>query len=220
MLYCHRWHRPAVLSEEGFARVVSDAQLIVGALVDHGVLLCGPDSEGEPVLDPDLIALNGDRGCGHPVDYRIYRTWPADHAGGIADPGENVSVARHGDTTLISMRACNGNCASHGLFLPRVLDLRYAEPAAHGFYAGECATQFKPYDLAVTAILLSLKHRLGDAVRIFSGGTTSHFWDARLLCFMLFGFGLRYEIVAGELVQKPHHRAETNSGENNNTNVP
>jgi len=213
--YSHRWHRPAVLASEPFNRVVADARIIVEALEKGGVRLCGPDGEEEPSLNSDIIALSGNHACGHAVNYRICRTRPADHAGGIAEPEQDVSLGPHGDTTLISMRACNGSCAYQGLYFSRTLDLKYADRVGADLFSGECATQFLPYDLCVTAILLSAKYHLRDTVRIFTDGTSAHFFDAQILCVQLLDFGFEFEIIAGEFVRKFSYCAENNIGENN-----
>jgi hypothetical protein len=50
----------------------------------------------------------------------------------------------------------------------------------------------------VTAALMRLKERLGDAIRIYSDGDNHAFEDAKILCRELFGWPERFELESEE----------------------
>ncbi|MGH9440599.1 MAG: hypothetical protein ACRD22_22730 [Terriglobia bacterium] len=47
----------------------------------------------------------------------------------------------------------------------------------------------KPYDLAITAALLIAKHHWGENIKITSGGSDAQWWDAKLTCQRVLGYG-------------------------------
>ena len=48
-------------------------------------------------------------------------------------------------------------------------------------------TAHRPYDIAVTACLVIIKHHLGDEIQVKSDGDDSQWFDAKLMC--CHGFG-------------------------------
>jgi hypothetical protein len=61
--------------------------------------------------------------------------------------------------------------------------------------SGWCKTAFKPYDVAVTAALLIAKHHCGEKIEITSCGSDVHWWDAKLICQRILGYGASFRFV-------------------------
>jgi len=60
--------------------------------------------------------------------------------------------------------------------------------------AGFCKTARKPYDLAVTAALIILKHHLREMITIGSDEVTAHFRPAMNLCQEILGYGEEFRL--------------------------
>lgn len=71
----------------------------------------------------------------------------------------------------------------------RVIDDPSREIKRYGLYHSYCKTGGLPYDLAVTAALLVLKHYLGDQIVIVSDGGNAEWDAAKALCYKTFGWG-------------------------------
>ena len=74
--------------------------------------------------------------------------------------------------------------------------------------AGFCKTARKPYDLAVTAALIILKHHLRESLTIGSDEATAHFRPAMNLCQEILGYGEEFRLDwtlrgAGDLLEYP-----------------
>ena len=91
-------------------------------------------------------------------------------------------------------RACGGNCSRDPFIVDRKYMARDWERQEHGGYFCGCETDFKPYDLVVTAVMIRMKERLGDDFKITSDGDEHAFADAHRLCRELFGFPSRFEL--------------------------
>jgi len=66
-----------------------------------------------------------------------------------------------------------------------------------------CKTRHRPYDLAVTAILIAAKRRFGDVFTVTSDGDDPEWADGRELCRTVLGFGSEYAIIDRWLVRRP-----------------
>ena len=85
-------------------------------------------------------------------------SWPAKNAHGIGDN------ARLGGT--LPYRTCNGDCSYESVWFERCQKAAVMDGMAGGF----CKTAFRPYDLAVTAFLMIVKHHLGSEVQVQTDG--------------------------------------------------
>lgn len=98
--------------------------------------------------------------------------------------------------TILGSRCCDGSCNDEPFVLERVLVPDEDSNWEEGLVTAHCRTSFRPYDWAVTCVLLSLKFHFGDAVRVYSHGSDQHWADAKMLCFARLGYGFEYEVGA------------------------
>lgn len=204
MGYSHYYYRPEKLDAKTFKLFVADTRIIVAALTEHGIRLAGPDGTGEPILKPSLISLNGKEDCGHAKNTSIVIPWPTPDAGGVAEAGQDATAGDWFAGVMLQTRVCNGSCDYESFIIPRVLkpDSSWQEADEKGQYFDCCKTAFRPYDLAVIAILIAFKKHFGDAVKVSSDGTDAQWFDGKLLSHQLLGFGLRFGIEEGDLILK------------------
>ena len=94
-------------------------------------------------------------------------------------------------------RACDGDCSYETFCLER--RQKDGQLEKDGRIFNFCKTAFRPYDIAVTACLLIAKHVLQDEIIVRTDGDDSGWFDAKMLCQSLFGYGLEYEVVEGEI---------------------
>ncbi|HZQ54076.1 MAG TPA: DUF4351 domain-containing protein [Bryobacteraceae bacterium] len=107
--------------------------------------------------------------------------FPTKYACGI----DSSATTRFIDTPLMTFatkRRCDGQCCHEDFLLGKY------EP-------GRCKTAFKPYDVAVTAALLIAKHHYGAGIKITSCGSDMQWWDARLICQRVLGYGNSFRFV-------------------------
>ncbi len=194
MSYGHSWHRPRALDARLFQRVVQDARVVARALREHDAPLAGPGGKGEPVFDLQCITFNGQRNCPHAVNPSIRQPWPDPDASGVAHDDEDPVLGVWSGATILASRACEGRCDHDTFVLERVLPEHAVSYRLDGLLSGYCRTNFKPYDLGVTCVLLVLKHHLGDEVKVHSEGLDAQWADAELLCFSRVGYGPEYEM--------------------------
>lgn len=203
MGYTHYWDRigSADYDAGAFAQAVADFRALLAPLAAAGITVRGPLGEGDPVLTEEEIAFNGDAQCGHPVDSLVVIPWPTPDAGGVRTAGQEAVVGSWFAGSLLRARQCDGDCSYETFGI-----LRAAGADDWGF----CKTAFRPYDIAVTACLIILKHRLGDAITVQSDGEDAHWFDAKLLCDHTLGYGLAYHFNGqGHLVASPAGAAPT-----------
>lgn len=70
----------------------------------------------------------------------------------------------------------------------------YSSPDEKGRVFNFCKTARKPYDGAVTACLIALKHYFGDAVSIGSDGYGDEWEPGRQLCQKACGYGKDFKL--------------------------
>ena len=196
MGYAHFWTRNLELDREDFLKAVDDAKIVMARLRDMGLKIAGPSGSGKPELEGETIAFNGLAGCGH--RYRdLGRPFASAIASGVEDkePPYDPNAEPWFSGPFLDTRVCGGVCSGE----PFVVDRKYfardwERPEPGGKYACSCTTDFKPYDLAVTTVLIRLKERLGDAITVSSENPDHGFDDAKRLSRELFGWGSRFEI--------------------------
>lgn len=201
MGYTHMWRRAPVLNREAFMKAVEDVRLILERAEEMGLRLSGPLGYGQPEITDSTIAFNGTKECGHRF-YDYGDPWPTDAAQGVFEDSP-VSETPYWSGEHLNTRSCHGGSCAQGPFVvERNFLARHWSRLEKGGYFCKCETQFKPYDLIVTAVLIRLKERLKDEIFIQSDGREKAFEDAKRLCRELFGWTKYFELepVESEVV--------------------
>ena len=76
------------------------------------------------------------------------------------------------------------------------------KPDENGLYLEYVKTAFRPYDVAVTAVLLIAKRHLRDRLVIHSDGGNRQWVDARRICQSVLGYGDWFGIVEEQIVEE------------------
>jgi hypothetical protein len=63
-----------------------------------------------------------------------------------------------------------------------------------------CKTAFRPYDVAVCAVLLIAKRHLGTRISVRTDGDDAQWFAAKMLCQTVLGYGIEYAVTDGELL--------------------
>ncbi len=205
MGFTHFWQREIEINFSDMKNIVDDFQKILPEITKY-VQLAGGTGEGEPIISYDEVWFNGSHNCGHPQNNEMGIPWPTDHAGGIAEPFENVEAETwaNGVGTKIEKRVCDGNCAYDTFHLPRILKpYDWQKPGTNGLYLSFCKTAFRPYDYAVISFLTIVKHNLQNKIIVSSDSTDRQWFDGKLLCQAILGYGMQYEMVRNSgLIQR------------------
>ncbi len=200
MAYSHYWNRLVEFDRDAFALAMDDIGMILSRAQDMGIRLAGPAGKGKPQIGGETIAFNGSTSCGH--RYRdLGKPFASPTATGVEEkePPYDPKAEPYLSGPYLETRVCSGSCAGEPFFVDRIYLVRDWERPRHaGRYACSCDTHFRPYDLVVTAALVRLKERLGDAITISSENHLGGFEDAKRLCRELFGFASRFEIESSE----------------------
>lgn len=81
----------------------------------------------------------------------------------------------------------------------------------NNLYFDFCKTAFRPYDLAVISFLIIAKHYLKNNIEVSSDGEDCHWFDGKMLCQMILGYGLEYIInEESKLIQEKRENAKEN----------
>ena len=203
MGYGHQFATDKTLDPENFLKVVEDFRKLLKPLEHLGVKLAGPVGEGEPILDHDYIGFNGMKNCGH--QKRILGlASPSPGSKGIASPKQAdqeviETLGYIGSKT--NTRVCDGDCSYESLSLIQNNKSEHEDPEFKKIF-DSTKTNYKPYDLAVTACLIIAKHHLKDQIYITSDGKQENWEDARMVCqhFLKYGqnIGLNHKGVLTE----------------------
>ena len=186
MGYTLYWRRKQELDAAKFKAASEDVKFIFEELRSIGIPMSGPKGSGSARADSEKIAFNGTTECGH-LRRRLGHTYPSDKAEGI-DVKENTVVGPHYAGALVGARACGGDCSGESFVIERVyVPGDWETETGDGMYRQHCTTEYKPYDLAVAAALIRLKHYLGGEICVDSDdGRITHMLDASALCEKLF----------------------------------
>jgi hypothetical protein len=65
---------------------------------------------------------------------------------------------------------------------------------------GTCKTALRPYDIAVCCALLIAKRHLGTRIGVYTDGEEVQWFNAKLLCQSVLGYGIEYAVADGKLV--------------------
>lgn len=201
MGYTHYLRRPLEIPQDKFDAICTDTKRIIHACNEAGIRIRNGHGEDEPIISPDLISFNGDANCGH-VKRDLGITWPSSNASGADAEGETDGIWFAG--ALLATRTCGGDCAHETAHLPRVFKPQEWQEPEKGLYFEFCKTAYKPYDLAVTAFLIVCKHHLGGKIEISSDGQDKDWFDAKMLCDKVLGYGIGYLIEPEAGMLEPH----------------
>ncbi|MGH9437124.1 MAG: hypothetical protein ACRD22_04320 [Terriglobia bacterium] len=182
MGYYHSWDG-LDSHPEAFAAIRADFEKLILPLADLGCPIAGPLGTGVPEITDDCIHFNGIRDCGHEKMDGPVVVFPTKYACGI----DSSATTRLIDTpimTFATKRRCDGECCHEDLLLYK------------HYSGGWCKTAFKPYDVAVTAALLIAKHYCREGIEITSCGSDMQWWDARLICQRVLGYGNSFRFVS------------------------
>lgn len=194
MGYSHYWNRPRIIAPAVFDRIVHDLSCLQPVWKQRGIPLAGPLGTGRPRFDRQEIAFNGRIRCRHPqsdIGSPLSRLLTV--AALMSMPGEarEAACARLWEEEH-AQRRCPGSCVFETFWFPRVA--RQVTADADGRYWDRTKTAFRPYDLAVTSALLVVRRHLGAALRIDSDGGQAQWWDARLICQSVLGYGFKLSL--------------------------
>ena len=194
MGYTHQWRRQADIGRAAFSSALEDVKLILAKASEMGLRLAGPTGHGKPEITQQTIAFNGSAECGH-RHRDLGKPWPSPEAEGV----EAHEPYAPDDTPWYSgpylkTRVCGGSCAGGAFVFDRRFIIRDWDRPENDQYFAYCETDFKPYDLIVTAILIRLKEHLGDEIVIWSDGLEAGFEDAKRLCRQLFGWSTKFAL--------------------------
>ena len=211
MGYTHYWHRPQMIPGTIWHRIRADVEALILPLSDQGVKLAGGLGTSTPEITNDLIRFNGVKECGHIENEEIIIPYPSADAHGIGPSETAIDGDFYGVGVTLRHRCCNGLCAYETIFLSRSLELRPSQqPDKQGLYIEHVKTAFRPFDIAVTAVLLIAKHHLRGEMCIHSNGADAQWIDARRICQTVLGYGEWFGIVEEQVIEEyPERRGVT-----------
>jgi hypothetical protein len=179
MGYTHYWRIQPEVPGDKFDAIVADFKELLPALeAVMGVKLAGLRGKGKPKITKDVIAFNGPANCSHKkADLGI--TWPAKDARGVAKVGGAVVAGGWFAGAQLGSRACGGDCSHESMVIERIYPKRDDLHPEDALKFNFCKTAYKPYDLAVTALLIIAKHHLNHNILVSSDGQPKDWLDAR-----------------------------------------
>lgn len=207
MGYSHYWYRPRYMDSAKFKAFSADVEKILHYCQnDLGIELTnGTKAHGVPLADREIIEFNGSDH--QPIgkwttDDEVSIPWPAPSASiedDAADPCAPKVVGTWFAGTLLSQRTApvvNGfwRGSYESFFLDRETDDDFSQEDKAGRLFQCIKTAYRPYDIAVTAVLVALKHHFGDDVVISSDGEMKDWRDGQFLCINLLGYGEDFTI--------------------------
>jgi len=199
MGYTHNWLRPKEIPAATFRAIRENFERLILPLSDAGVELAGASGKGPPEITDDALRFNGPDRCGHPENGLILIPYPSEMAEGIGPNSTAIDPSPDGIVTLLKHRCCNGHCSYAAFSFPRALDTGARKPDENGLYSDFVRTGFRPYDIAVTAVLLIAKRHLKDQFVIHSNGGEYQWVDARRICQRFLNFGDWFGIVEEDI---------------------
>lgn len=190
MGYTHYWYRPRVIPDAIFRRIGGDFEKLIVPLSDAGIELAGGLGEGTPEITEDVVRFNGLNACGHPPTDELVIAYPSEHAHGIGPSSTAIDGSFYELGVTVKHRCCNGRCSFETFCLAKSREVgREETPETNGQYCDYIKTGFRPYDIAVTGVLLIAKHHLGDQFVVHSNGGDAQWSDARRICQQALGYG-------------------------------
>lgn len=211
MGYSHYINRKRELNKEQFSALAKDLHRIYGYVENElGIKLANgiSDLDSQPEADENSIWFNGSDQ--QPVGVwttgeEVSIPWPDNNASindTITDPIQ-TKVSGHWEAgTLLSQRTSPvsnnsglGSGSYESFSIPRVYEpQKWEEQPKNGLYLESCKTGYRPYDIAVTAVMLALKHYFPNDVFLTTDGEPKDWFDGRMICFNLLGYGINTDV--------------------------
>ncbi|NDD28018.1 MAG: hypothetical protein EB084_07105 [Proteobacteria bacterium] len=190
MGYSHYWYRRRTIASSRYQAIVEDLSRLLPELKRQDVPLAGAFGTGRPRIDRQEIVFNGRTRCRHPqsVAPSAFSRMMALASLLSMPESEREAATRAMWEEEHARRRCPGTCAYETFWFPRTASDVMADDA--GRYWDRTKTALRPYDIAVTASLIIARRHLGDDIRIASDGGQAQWFDARLLCQSVLGYGL------------------------------
>ena len=196
MGYTHYWKREKEISTKKMTAILSDFKKVFPHL-NANIDFVGQGGFGDPTMTIDEVSFNGRSDCGH-KKYEFDVVWPVKNALKFAQQyKQNEQVQSWLDGAELEKRMCCGDCSHEPFIFNRVYKPETWEKSKEGKYFSCCKTAFKPYDLAVITFLIIAKKHLGCAIDVSSDGQDYHWFDAKLICQMVLGYGLDFNVDEG-----------------------
>lgn len=193
MGYTHYWYRPRVIEPTVFKKIVNDCKSILHECELRGLKLANWDGKGRPTLTAKKLAFNGSEKCGHPEDSSIGLCWPSPDAGGVASDGENAVTGSWFAGPLLATRVCNGDCSYESFVFDQAEKKIEYQRYEKNYQFNFTKTNYRPYDIAVTACLIAIKHHCSP-VYINSDGEQKDWFDGAMICQTVLGYGLNFTL--------------------------
>jgi hypothetical protein len=203
MGFTHYWRREEEIDYNIMKKIVDDFKQLLPEISKAGIALADGDGINEPVIDYNEVWFNGATNCGHRNNENVVIPWPSEDAGGITKEWqEDAKVGNWGlGGVILEKRTCNGNCSYETFSFPGILQPEPWKPPRNGKHSKYCKTAFRPYDIVVTAFLIIAKHYLEDKIEVSSDAKDVHWFDGKMLCQSILGYGFQYQINdEGELL--------------------
>lgn len=156
------------------------------------------DENSQPEITDEHISFNGSEQQRLGVwttDEQLSIPWPAEDAGlndPIADPIAEKTSGHWFAGNLLKQRVAPRN-EVNGLGSGSYETMWIDRVAEKDGQFNCCKTAFRPYDLAVTAVLVAAKHHFGNKITVRSDGNESHWMDGKILCNNILGYGMDFE---------------------------
>ena len=202
MGYTHYWHRPETIPDALWAHIRSDFDKLVLPLSDAGVVLAGGLGKGPPEITKDVIRFNGPEECGHSANEELVIPYPSNDAEGIGPSSTAIDGDFFGVGVTVKHRCCNGSCCYETFTLEKAIDDSREEADEDGLYVDYVKTGFRPYDIAITCVLLIAKHWLGNQFVVHSNGADAQWSDARRICHKVLGYGDWFGIIEEAIMEE------------------
>lgn len=223
MGYTHYWYRPERIPKKIFREILRDTKFLVERLSEYGLPLANWDGKESPELTEEKISFNGVENCGHPkrelgITWPDRKEKSDYHEGSIlfetlqnmcestgmtvvGNPGSDIESEGYKKWfagAVLTHRECGGDCSHESFVLPRIMKVEKWQKDEENWTKDKLVfcftkTAYKPYDLAVTAVLIICKHYLPE-MKVVSDGESEHWDDARLICEEWLGYGKDFEL--------------------------
>jgi len=202
--YSHYYYTPKTFPKAKFKAFTEDVKKIVNYSQNQlGIKLGDGTGEGDPLIEGTSIGLNGSvkqpKGM-WTTSEKVGLSWPSDTAG-IIDDLEPVATEKSFAGDLLNTRIApeynldpNFADGSYESFaIEQNKTLHKWDEAENGLYFNSTKTNYRPYDLVVTACLIALKHHFPQCL-IKSDGEDKDWLDGKILCNNLLGYGINFEL--------------------------
>ncbi len=198
MGYTHYFDRQKTLPAKKFKQFSEDVRKIIDYChKDMGIHIAGGNGEGEPIINSEEILFNGSINQPKGVwttNEQIQIPWPSPTAS-LTDPSTDP-IADKTDGQWMA-----GDVVSQRVAPTYPNNPQFADGMYESFYVDRttddteifCKTAYRPYDLAVTAVLIALKHHFPKS-QVRSDGEDKDWIDGKILCHNLLGYGMDFEL--------------------------